>query len=135
MDEILPDEFKKYKSIPYDLYCPSIQHCMNRRICGICGKYFATMVLLNQHVKHIHNSPQIVVPKIRPTRIAARRANEVMTIISNYENFEDVEWVDKDEVEPDSMLELICRGRNREKPRLLVISLQDHFEEVWTEKM
>src|ERR1700743_857824 len=100
MDEILPDEFKKYKSIPYDLYCSSIQHCMDRRICGICGKYFATMVMLNQHVNYIHHSPQIVVSKIRPTRIAARRANEVMTNISNYENFEDVEWewVDKDEV-------------------------------------
>ena len=58
-----------------------------------------------------------------------------MAIISNYENFEDVEWVDKDEVEPDSMLELICRERIREKPRLPVISLQDHFEEIWTEKM
>ena len=38
------------------------------------------------------------IPKIRPIRVAARRQNELMTIIASGE-MEDVEWLDEDQVD------------------------------------
>lgn len=109
MKEILPADFKKYKSIPYDLYCPSVKICLDRRICSICGKYFSAIKQLSQHVKNVQEAAApISTPKVRPSRVAARRANEIMAIISNFENCEDVEWVDEDDLEaPPGMLEMI----------------------------
>lgn len=36
---------------------------------------------LNQHVKEVHKAPPVTVQKVRPRRIAARRAHEIMAVI------------------------------------------------------
>lgn len=58
-----------------------------------------------------------------------------MVIISNYENSEDVEWLDQDEVEAASMLELICEERSNEKSAMPIISLEHRFADIWTENL
>ncbi|GBP12486.1 hypothetical protein EVAR_10166_1 [Eumeta japonica] len=52
-----------------------------KRSCGICGVYFVSCKVANQH-KQSHKSQQEVVPiaKIRPQRITARRAREVLCL-------------------------------------------------------
>nr|CAH7736977.1 unnamed protein product [Callosobruchus chinensis] len=54
---------------------------------------------LNRHIEKIHkkvNTP--TEGKVRPIRVAARRANELMCIIQNLEH-QDVEWLDESDVD------------------------------------
>lgn len=45
------DQEKYGKTVPYDLYLPSIQHCIDKRVCKECGKYHATQKSLALHKK------------------------------------------------------------------------------------
>ncbi|GBP41411.1 hypothetical protein EVAR_36166_1 [Eumeta japonica] len=67
--------------VPYARYCPSVEAYLFKRSCGICSLYFASYTAANQH-KQSHKSQQEVVPiaKIRPQRIAARRARAVLCL-------------------------------------------------------
>ena len=46
VDDILPRSSNPYRSIPYDLYSPSIQSVLSDRICQKCHSYFASLVML-----------------------------------------------------------------------------------------
>lgn len=80
------------------------------------------------------NFPKISLKKSRYSqRYNCQRANEVMAIISNYENCDDVEWVEENDLDvPPSMLEPICRERN-EGIGFPIVSLEDHFKNAWEE--
>lgn len=90
----------EFKIIPYDFHCPSIQEALNNRICKICGIYFASNKSMLNHKKSIHinlKEDEHEKPvKIRPERVAARRAKELLCIMSS-EN-EEVDWLDEDDV-------------------------------------
>lgn len=96
-DSILPVAALKYKILPYDLYCPSVQSVLSDRICNKCHLYFASATLLKEH-KAVHSLKENQMAKIRPVRIAAKRQREVMAIISNMDKVEDCEWIDEDDV-------------------------------------
>lgn len=129
--ELLPSAKKEYVDIPYDLFCPSIQSSLKSRICKKCHKYFASIVMLKEHCKFVHKDTSIIVPKIRPVRIAAQRAKEFMAVIALNENNDlDVEWVSEENIEPDCILKEICNERN-ESYAMKVHSMEDHFKFPW----
>ena len=49
--QLLPAELKtKYNMmVPYDVYFPSLQHKVEKRVCKTCGKYFALKLSLKEH--------------------------------------------------------------------------------------
>lgn len=53
--EMLADAYKEFDELPYDLYCSSVQNSLKSRICKTCHKYFATVVMLKQHIKGCHS--------------------------------------------------------------------------------
>lgn len=71
--EILPIEFKEIEVIPYDLHCPSVHKIVRDRICSKCYKYFATFVLLKEHIKDVHKKAIQNFKKVRPVRVAAEQ--------------------------------------------------------------
>ncbi len=104
--ELLPRSTRVFKAFPYDLYNPSLQSQLLERICKHCFLYFASMVMLKNHMR-IHKKDRYDIPveiqtRIRPIRVAAKRQRELMVIIANRENGpEDVEWIEEDELSID----------------------------------
>lgn len=128
---ILPDEYKDLDPIPYELFCPTVAKLVTNRTCPKCHKYFASGVLLKQHIK-IHKSvKESFVKKVRPVRVAAQRANELMVIILN-DGDEDVEWNSIDDIEdgPQSMINMVARERQIEK-KAEVTKLDDYMYGIW----
>lgn len=97
----LNSEQLKNNPLPYDLFCPSLQGNIKDRI---KGAYFGSQAYLKQHAS-LHKSLQITVKKIRPIRIAAKRARKRLIIWSNTENEFDTEavaeWVVVDFIDND----------------------------------
>lgn len=97
------------KQVPNDSYCTSVEGYLCRRSCGFCGRYFASYKAANQH-KQLHKIKQDEVPfaKIRPQRIAARRAREILCFDIN----DDALWLDEKDVDttnvPDVKNEVDC---------------------------
>lgn len=118
------------KQVPYDSYCPSVEGYLCKRSCGFCGLYFASYKATNQH-KQLHKIKQDEVPiaKIRPQRIAARRAREILCLDIN----DDALWLDEKDVDttnvPDVNNEVNC-----EVTAMPVINnLKDWVQSPWTE--
>ncbi|RVE41272.1 hypothetical protein evm_014077 [Chilo suppressalis] len=118
------------KQVPYDSYCPSVEGYLCKGSCGFCGLYFASYKATNQH-KQLHKIKQDEVPiaKIRPQRIAARRAREILCLDIN----DDALWLDEKDVDttnvPDVKNEVNC-----EVTAMPVINnLKDWVQSPWTE--
>jgi hypothetical protein len=127
VDDILPRSSNPYRSIPYDLYCPSIQSVLSDRICKKCHAYFASLVMLRSHSSS-HKQESIIPPKrIRPQRVAARRQRELMVIIANEENGESAEWMDEEELD----LNGISIPQDEEIHTLPIYSMKEHFASPW----
>lgn len=128
VDDILPRSSNPYRSIPYDLYCPSIQSLLSERICKKCHTYFASLVMLRNH-SVAHKQESIIVPpkRIRPQRVAARRQREVMVIIANEENGESVDWIDEEYLD----LNGISTLQHEEIRALPIYSMKEHFASPW----
>ncbi|GBL82307.1 hypothetical protein AVEN_252473-1 [Araneus ventricosus] len=91
-----------YKVLPYDLYCPSVQSVLPTHVCKHCGLYFASNVVLKKHIIGAHKITgkcQPEVGRVRPLRIAARRQQELVTVITFTENVEFADWVDEDDID------------------------------------
>ena len=50
MEEILPRNLRELNVLPYDLFCPSVHSNLVDRCCKICNMYFASNVILKQHL-------------------------------------------------------------------------------------
>lgn len=130
VDGMVPSN-KKFKTKPYDIYCPSIQSSLEARICKKCGKYFASIVMLKEHNKFVHNDTTVIVPKIRSIRIVAQRAKEFLAVIALNENNEvDLEWVAEENIDPKCLLSETCQERDVSFS-LKVHSMDDHFKCPW----
>jgi len=98
-DDILPSSAGSYPILPYDFACPTIHALLNRRTCGKCKKYFATIKSMKAHTVSRHsNEPVEPTRRLAVKRIAARRQRELMCVITSGE-MEELEWHDQDDVD------------------------------------
>ena len=130
--DILPKSTRSFKQLPYDLYCPSVQSVLLERICKSCGLYFASKVLLKQHVK-IHKTAKDlpVVKRTRPIRVAARRQREWMAIFANEKDGpEQADWMDEDDLDLEGVS---IPKQSNNQPKIPIVSLKDHLSNPWVE--
>lgn len=99
-------EDTKFKQPPYDYFCPSVQSQLAERICKSCDLYFASKKSLAKHIKDLHkNQERAISTRVRvKKRLAAKRCEERLCIIGNYEDSEndDAEWLDEEDILLDS---------------------------------
>lgn len=129
-----------YDVLPYDYYCPSIQSLLFERICKKCLIYFASNVMLKNHMKSHRNERQgtaninDLVPeprKIRPIRLAAKRQREIMAIIAQGE-LQDAEWINENDLDLTDMI--IPPEIDESTIALPVISMEEHLMSPWEEE-
>ncbi|XP_056644480.1 uncharacterized protein LOC130450228 isoform X2 [Diorhabda sublineata] len=57
-----------FTSIPYDIYCPSLRHDVEKRCCNTCGIYFASITKVVER----RRARAVQTLKLRPSRIVTR---------------------------------------------------------------
>lgn len=124
---------KNFKQIPYDYFCPSIKSNLSQRICNICGLYHASCKSKDLHIKETHKKSSVPVPKLRPVRVAAKRARELMIILKDKETgAEDSEWVDESEVDCDFSSTIQENDQSNSFP--VIESIQNFMKNPWQEE-
>ncbi|GBP30809.1 hypothetical protein EVAR_82551_1 [Eumeta japonica] len=91
-----------FKQMPYDFFCPSVQSDLKKKVCPTCGIYFTSHKGVQMHCRYVHGKPvqDRCETRVRPQRLAAKRANEFLCIVHRYEtSSEDADWLDEDEVD------------------------------------
>lgn len=118
------------KQVPYDSYCPSVEAYLFKRSCVICGLYFASYNATNQH-KQSHKRQQEVLPiaKIRPQRIAARRAREILCLDDN----DDAIWLDEKDVDTTNVPDINNPNENEVTAMPVINNLKEWVQSPWTE--
>lgn len=86
--ELMPSV--KWKEVPYDFFCPSVQSKLDSRICS-CGKYFSSVTSLKAH-RSLKKGCESFTPSIKAGRILAQKENEKLIVV-NYDGEDDIEWV------------------------------------------
>nr|CAH7757198.1 unnamed protein product [Callosobruchus chinensis] len=128
----LSTTLKDFLQMPYDYFCPTVKLRLSSRTCKTCGLYHASVKSLNRHIEKIHkkvNTP--TEGKVRPVRVAARRANELMCIIQNLEH-QNVEWLDESEVDIPKSDESE-QTHNTEQQSNVIDNLESWIQVSWTE--
>ena len=133
----LKPELNGFKLMPYDFYCPSVQAKLKERTCNECNVYFASKKSLEIHKKAMH--PKLKkniepLKKIRPLRVAAKRANELMCIIfDETTQSEDVEWLDSDAVDYEATDVVdVLSDADTSHSIPVIESMDDWLEPTWT---
>lgn len=130
ISKLLPKSFSGFKVIPYDLYCPSLKHCLKDRVCTNCGLYFATQVMLREH-KKLHKSKDLVIQKKRPVRVAAKRQKEWLAIFLRNESTE-CEWIDENELDLSGVgTEHLDLNNDLQFP---VVKTDSHLQNPWEDE-
>lgn len=121
--------------IPYDYFCPSVKSQLAVRCCKHCGLYHASIKLAKLHIKEMHakNKAKTTVQqslRIRPLRVAAKRATELMVITGDsMEGATDLEWLDESDVETEG---LEIPSNNQTKTSMNIIpSISDWIASPW----
>ena len=134
IEEILPRTLCELKILPYDLFCPSVHSNIVDRCCKICNVYFASNVILKQHLV-IHRRPKQVEPesvpppRVRPIRVAARRQRELMAIIAaESSKAEQCDWMDEDDLD---LTNVSLQSEKVEKRKIPIRSMDKHFSSPW----
>lgn len=101
LNELLHKEVNVSTAMSYDQYCPSVADKVKTRTCTVCNLYFASLTLLKNHAK-IHKKNKLLQStsqplKVRPERIAAKRAKEFLVALNKEKD--EFEWLDEDLVE------------------------------------
>nr|CAH7747042.1 unnamed protein product [Callosobruchus chinensis] len=128
----LSTTLKDFLQMPYDYFCPTVKLRLSSRTCKTCGLYHASVKSLNRHIEKIHkkvNTP--TEGKVRPVRVAARRANELMCIIQNLEH-QDLEWLDESDVDIPKSNESE-QTHNTEQQSNVIDNLESRIQVSWTE--
>nr|CAH7722438.1 unnamed protein product [Callosobruchus chinensis] len=118
--------------MPYDYFCPAVKLRLSSRTCKTCGLYHTSVKSLNRHIEKIHkkvNTP--TEGKVRPVRVSARRANELMCIIQNLKH-QDVEWLDESDVDIPKSDESE-QTHNTEQQSNVIDNLESWIQVSWTE--
>lgn len=111
-------EDKRFISIPYDYYCPSVQKDLLGRTCEICGIYFVSKKGVKTHKSEIHKKASTGSIKTRPRRIIARRNKEILCHVPNHEGeVELAECHNEDDVETQG-LSIPCDNADTPFPRV-----------------
>lgn len=90
---------------------------------------------LNRHIEKIHKKVNTHTDsRVRPVRVAARRANELMCIVQNLEHH-DVEWLDENDVDiPKSdESEQTHNTEQQSKQSNVIENLESWIRVSWTE--
>ncbi len=96
------------------------------KVAIICGLYYASITSLKGHQRQC--GVQEIVPRVRPTRIAARRQRELMAIIALNEA-EDAEWLDEEDVDTVGM---ITPSDEQLSSSIPLVNINDHLHNVWS---
>nr|CAH7720036.1 unnamed protein product [Callosobruchus chinensis] len=104
----LSTTLKDFLQMPYDYFCPTV-------------KTTTTTTTKNTPTEG----------KVRPVRVAARRANELMCIIQNLEH-QDVEWLDESDVDIPKSDESE-QTHNTEQQSNVIDNLESWIQVSWTE--
>lgn len=101
LNELLHKEVNVSTAMSYGQYCPSVADKVKTRTCTVCNLYFASLTLLKSHAK-IHKKNKLLQStsqplKVRPERIAAKRAKEFLVALNKEKD--EFEWLDEDLVE------------------------------------
>ena len=78
------DPKTKYPTIPFDLYCPSVQDKLAHRFCSDCGQYFSTVSAKKTHRKVHKNTSSSA--KVTEINIAAEEEEEDDEVEESNEN-------------------------------------------------
>lgn len=117
------------KQVPYDIYCPSVESYLFKRSCSICGLYFSSYKATNQHKQSHKKQKMLPIAKIRPQRIAARRAREILCLM----NDDDALWIEENDVDTKDLPDVQVLNEN-EVPDLPVIdNLKEWVQSPWTQ--
>ena len=102
---VVPETAKKYKILPFDLYCPSVQPKIGQRICPSCGQYFPSQKARDQHKKALHQNPaNFTRPKVKPKSVLKKRGGETLC---HLEAEGTVEWVDDEDLDTENCTQLM----------------------------
>lgn len=138
--EILPMNAKSFKKNPYDLYCPSVQKILSRRIYNKCSTYSSSIVRSMIHQRTVCekkvdekkvDGKKVDFPKLRPVRTAAKRAREVLAVMIQNE---ELEWVDEDYIEFDSS-QLEMKQAKKTDESMAVICIEKHMSVPWEDEI
>lgn len=88
-----------FLEMPYDYYCPSVKLSLSSRCCSKCHLYHASQKSALKHLKEMHKKSVVNRIKIRPERVAARRAKELLCILKN----NTADWLNESDVEADTL--------------------------------
>jgi hypothetical protein len=130
VNNIIPRSATVFRTILYDLYCPSIQSVLTDRTGKTCHQYFASLVMLRGH-SAVHKHKPVHVKPVRPMRVAARRQREMMVVIAHMENGESAEWHDEDDLD---LTGLIVPTNRTDVGGLPICGLDSHFSAPWQDE-
>lgn len=82
--------------MPYDANCSSMAKKVKSLTCKHCQKYFATAVMLKEHVKTHRTEVQSKKIKRKPLKVIAKRGPELYV---QYSEDEEIEWDDRENVD------------------------------------
>lgn len=89
----------------YHSFCPYVRLPVYDPTSKKCHLYFASKVMLQQHVSEDKSPPTVPVTRVRPQRTSAHRQREFMVIIAaEKENAKSVDWFKKTEVDFEVLL-------------------------------
>ncbi|KAG5889651.1 hypothetical protein JTB14_028929 [Gonioctena quinquepunctata] len=129
----LSASLKDFLQMPYDYFCPTVKLRLSSRTCKTCGLYHASVKSLNRHIEKIHKKVNTHTDrKVRPVRVAARRANELMCIIQNLEHH-DVEWLDENDVDIPKLDESEQTHNTEQQTSNVIENLESWIRVSWTE--
>ncbi|GBN72659.1 hypothetical protein AVEN_141432-1, partial [Araneus ventricosus] len=103
---------------------------LSARTCGSCGLYHASQKSANRHKKSVHGEKSHKDCLVRPLRIVAHRANELMCVIKYVEGMEDAEWINE-EVCQDSFREesdeVVTEGGSN-----IITDMENWLQQPWS---
>ncbi|XP_072036005.1 uncharacterized protein [Amphiura filiformis] len=77
MSSVLPCAVQKFRIIPYDFYCPSLQVQLSQRICRWCGLYHVSQKALRPHTR-IHSSTETSQPSTTADPVQIEKLTELV---------------------------------------------------------
>jgi len=121
-----------FKAVPYDFYCPSVRAQLSIRSCKTCGIYHSSKKAMEAHSADLHSSQFCPAPIVRqrPSRVAAQRANELLCIFRDNDEYETAEWLDEDFVELPHKIE-----QSTKKGTMQIGDISEWLVSPWTTEM